>query len=416
MDNANRNIARLYKEKLNMLLDVAQTINEDHTIEDLMVEFETLLREDLGIGKILVFTLDNGVWSNILASGVSDEVINSINVERDLLPYRDIANITLSGETIFAGIDAIIPLYHKFRPIGFVLVGDDEMGDGLSPTLRNLKYIQILSNIIIVFIENKKMQQKLLRQESLRSELKVAKQIQSRLVPSNDDLLKTTHTEVRSLYQPHHEVGGDYFDVLRLSPYSIGFCMADVSGKGIAAALLMSNFQALVRAHFTARISMRQLVKELNQKVNQNSANDKFITLFIARYNMITGTLSYVNAGHLPPIVYDKSANEMTQLERGCIGLGMLDEIPGIDVGHIAIHRGTRIIAFTDGLVEIDEGHRVKSSMERIKNTLRTTSDITETMDEIKKIVEQDRAGGLTFDDVSVLGVEFVKRGLLSIK
>lgn len=414
MEEAKHNIVRLYKEKLNLLLDVAQTINEDNSIESLMNDFEGLLKTELGVPKCLVYTKSGGKWQNILACGVSNHQKLSIDVERDLVPITAIKNITMSDTPTLEGFDAVIPLYHKYKIIGYLVVGDNDTGDGISPTIRNLKFIQILSNLIIVFIENKKMQNKLLQQESLRRELEIASRIQSGLVPTDKELLKTTHTNVRSLYHPHLEVGGDYYDVIRLSPYSIGFCIADVSGKGIGAALLMSNFQAMVRALFTHRISLKQLTDDLNHRVSQNTSNDKFITLFIARYNMLTGILSYVNAGHLPPIVYDSKTGKMQELERGCIGIGMLDEIPGVEVGYLRIRKGTRLIAFTDGLVEIDEGTRVKSSIEKLKYILKATGNIDETMDEIQQMVQKNRDEGLIFDDVSVLGIEFVKKSIIS--
>lgn len=413
MSETNHNIVRLYKEKLNVLLDVAQTINEDNSIESLMAEFERLLREELGVSKCLVYTLDQDKWQNILACGVSGHQKRAIDVTRDLLPITSIRNISMDNNEYLEGFDAVIPLYHKYKLIGYVVVGDNDSENGISPTIRNLKFIQILANLIIVFIENKKMQQKLLRQESIKRELELASHIQAGLVPADKKLLKTSHTNVRSIYYPHAEVGGDYYDVIRLSPYSIGFCIADVSGKGIGAALLMSNFQAMVRALFTHRISLKQLVADLNNRVSQNTSNDKFITMFLARYNMFTGELSYVNAGHLPPIVYDSKRDQMVELERGCIGIGMLDEIPGLEVGHIRIHQGARIIAFTDGLVEIDEGTRVRSSVEKLKYILRSTNNINDTMDKIKAMVIRNRDEGLIFDDVSVLGIEFVKKSII---
>ena len=414
-ESRHNNIVRLYKEKLNVLLDVTQTINEDNSVEALMSEFETLIREEIGVSKCLIYTLSHGKWQNILASGVKGHQIRAIDVERDLSSIKTISNISMETPENLKGFDAIIPLYHKYKRIGYVVLGDDDREDGFSPTLRNLKFIQILANLIIVFIENKKMQQELLRQESIKRELELASRIQAGLVPSDKDLLKTTHTDVRSIYYPHAEVGGDYYDVMRLSPYSIGFCIADVSGKGIGASLLMSNFQAMVRALFTHRISLKKLIAELNKRVSQNTKNDKFITMFLARYNMVTGMLSYVNAGHLPPIVYNRDRNQMTELERGCIGIGMLEEIPGLEVGHIRIHKGTRIIAFTDGLVEIDEGTRVHSSVERLKYFLRSTDNIAGTMDKIQTMVHRYQDEGFIFDDVSVLGIEFVKKSLFSL-
>lgn len=403
---------RLYKERLNLLLDVTQIINEKHSVDELMDEFETLLREELGVGRVVVFTLgEDDKWNHILTCGVSQQQVNSIDPERDLLGITKIENLALSDREPLLIFDAVIPLYHEFKLMGYVLVGDQELGDGVSPTLRNLKFIQILSNIIIVCIENKKMQTRLLKQESLKHEFEIASEIQQSLVPKDSEMLRTSYLTVRSLYKPHHAVGGDYYDVLSLSPYSVGFCIADVSGKGMGAALLMSNFQAIVRSLFTANISMSRLVKELNERLNLNSKNDKFITAFLGRYNKITGRLTYVNAGHLAPLLCAPGTNEIRELETGSIALGMLDEMPTIEEESIRIKKGTKLVAFTDGLVEVDEGNRVRNSFENLKKIMRSCEHIDEAMKNIDDMAERDRLNGFAFDDISVLGLEFNRNG-----
>ncbi len=414
LDNSRPNIVRLYKERLNLLLDVTQTINQKHSVEELMQEFETLLREELGVGRVIVYTRgEDNTWNQILACGVTQQQADSIDPETDLVGITKIENLALSEREKLLIFDAVIPLYHEFKLMGYVLVGDQELGDGVSPTLRNIKYIQILANLIIVFIENKKMQVRLLKQESLKHEFEIASQIQQSLVPKDSEMLSTSFLTVRSLYKPHHAVGGDYYDVLPLSPYSVGFCIADVSGKGMGAALLMSNFQAIVRSLFTANIPMSRLVKELNERLNYNSKNDKFITAFLGRYNKITGRLTYVNAGHLSPLLCAPGTDELRELETGSIALGMLDEMPTIEEESVRIRKGTKFVAFTDGLVEVDEGSRVRNSFQELKNIMKTTINIDEAMKRIDEMAERDKLNGFAFDDISVLGLEFNRNGSL---
>lgn len=406
-----RNVVRLYKEKLNLLLDVAQTVNEDSSVEDLMAEFESLLRDELGVGRILVFTKDEGRWRCILQSNVSDSQRDSIDIDRDMSGVEGIENLAMKEIPSLVGFDAIIPLRHKYKVMGYVVVGDTELGDGISPTLRNLKFIQILSNIIIVFIENKKMQARLLRQEGLRQELALASRIQTGLIPPEGMLLQTGHTRAMSYYHPHDQVGGDYFDILRLGPNTVGFCIADVSGKGVAAALLMSNFQAMVRALFTAKVSLRSLVEDLNRRVCQNTGGEKFITFFIGRYNCLTGRLHYVNAGHLPPLV--SSRGEVKELMSGSIGLGMLDEMPGVDVGCVRLRKGDLVVAYTDGLVEVDEGATMGSNQDKVVEIMKRSMGIDRAMGELASLAEATRAAGKSFDDTSVLAIEVTRAPLL---
>ncbi|MDD5814790.1 MAG: PP2C family protein-serine/threonine phosphatase [Marinilabiliaceae bacterium] len=404
-----RNVVRLYKEKLNMLLDVAQTVNEDSSVADLMQEFESLLRDELMVNKILVFTLDEAKkWQCILQCNVSNEQRDAIDIERDLQGLSQISILAMADNPALEGFDAAIPLRHKYNVMGYVLVGDGEQGDGVSPTIRNLKFIQILANLIIVFIENKKMQQTLLRQEGLKQELALASRIQAGLIPPEGTLLQTGHTRAKSYYHPHDQVGGDYFDVMQLSPHIVGFCMADVSGKGVAAALLMSNFQAMMRTLLTAHCNLRNLVQDLNRRVCQNTKGEKFITLFVGRYNCLTGHLHYVNAGHLPPMW--RHGDNVTYLEDGCIGLGMLDDLMGVEVGCAKMSKGDLIVTYTDGLIEVDEVTHVGSNEDKVIEILKKGESIDQTMAEIGKLADDTLNAGRAFDDTSVLTVEITKR------
>ncbi len=411
---SDHNVVRLYKEKLNMLLEVVQIINEDHSTEELMSEFDTLLRDGLGVEKIIVYTRNRAHWDLLLASGVNQEQLNMIDVARDFANINKIESLTMTENPAFEGLDVVIPLFHKFKLTGYVLVGDGNDDEGLSPTFKNQKLIQILSNLVVVFIEHKRVQEKLSKEQALKNELKIASQIQIGLIPTNEELQASSHTKIMSIYHPHHDVGGDYYDVLRLSPYSIGFCMADVSGKGIGAALLMSNFQAMLRSLFTSHIPLDKLVRELNQRICHSTAStDKFITVFLGRYNIITGRLEYINAGHLAPIINFKDGNGIVELQDGCIALGMLDFIPVIEVGGITMHRGARLVTFTDGLIELDDGESVNRSMEDIKKILCKTDHIEDAMDQLSEMIDDNIARNRVFDDVSVLGIEFVKKGIL---
>ncbi|MFO8001799.1 MAG: SpoIIE family protein phosphatase [Marinilabilia sp.] len=399
---------RLYKDRLNILLDLAQTINEDHSVEDLLSEFEILLREELEVGKILVFTNSDGEWKNLLISGVSAQEVEKVDVERDLLQYKSIENITLAPPEPLQGFDAVIPLFHRYRAIGYVLIGDvEEDHHGISPTIKHLKLIQIISNLIIVFIENKRMQQTILEQEALKKEMEVASKIQNQLIPGPEDLPRHKKLSLHSFYHPHWGVGGDYYDIISLSKTSIGFCVADVSGKGIAAALLMSNFQAVIRTLFTPGIDLKKLVHQLNKRVNSSANNEKFITMFIGKYNLRTRRLTYVNAGHLPPLLFDPRKTHLSTLDKGCIGLGMLDIIPAIETGKITIPKNAKLMAFTDGLVELERDNEVQSGLTNIEKIITNGQNITENMEEVRKLVAKHIEAGAIFDDISLVGMEF---------
>ncbi|MBN2742963.1 sigma-B regulation protein RsbU (phosphoserine phosphatase) [Breznakibacter xylanolyticus] len=399
----------IYKDRLNIILDVAQTINQDHTIEDLLAGFKILLKEELEVGKVLVYTYSNNSWKNLLSMGVSDNEREQIDVEQDLIQYKTIENITLSHPPQLKGFDAVIPLFHRYKEIGYVLIGDvEEEQTGISPTIKHLKLIQIISNLIIVFIENKRMQNALLEQEALKREMQLAARIQNQLIPNDKKLPVYANLELKAFYQPHFGIGGDYYDIIKLSPYKIGFCIADVSGKGVGAAILMSNFQAIIRSLFTATIDLPSLVHKLNERVNDSANNEKFITLFIGRYNTLTRRLTYINAGHLPPIFFDGKKNQIIHLEKGCIGLGMLDFIPHIDVGRMTVPRKSKLMAFTDGLVELERNQMVETDVLELEHIINQRHPIADDMAEIKTRVAELVREGSVFDDIALIAMGFL--------
>ncbi|MDG5799316.1 PP2C family protein-serine/threonine phosphatase [Marinilabiliaceae bacterium ANBcel2] len=400
---------KLYRDRLNMLLDLTQTINEDHSINELLGEFRILLHEELNVGKVLVFTLTNGRWQNVLSSGVKSIEVNSITPEKDLLHIERIENITLSPPKNLEGFDAVIPLFHRYKPIGYVLIGDvDEEQEGISPTIKHLKLIQIISNLIIVFAENRRMHKALLEQQAIQKELELASKIQTQLIPGTDNLPKEKSLSIYTIYHPHMDVGGDYYDFIKLSRNTIGFCVADVSGKGVSAALLMSNFQAVLRSGFKSKVSLKKLINQLNERVNENSNSEKFITMFIGKYNTKSRKLTYVNAGHLPPLLYNTNKDHITYLDKGCIGLGMLDLIPAIETGKITIPKGSKFLAFTDGLIELEsDSKEIMSNEDFIKNIIKNSYPLSYNIEKIKEYIANQSLKHSIFDDISLIGIEF---------
>jgi sigma-B regulation protein RsbU (phosphoserine phosphatase) len=324
--------------KLKALLNITLAINENLSQEELLQHYQDMLHRDLNIGKFILFKLEDS-WKCIHNKGYDDSFIEQIDVERDLLKYEEISFDWGGSEKQSTGTyDIIVPVAHKGAPIAFVIIGDiDEDVEGVSPIIKHLNFIQTLSNIIIVAIENIRLFNESLRQEAMRKELELASKMQSMLIPDQSSLPKDNRIHMAAYYHPHFEVGGDYYDYIKLSKDEVGFCIADVSGKGISAAILMSNFQANLRALFSHEISLAALIEKLNERVIRAANGEKFITLFVAKYNFKTRELEYINAGHNQPILFRKDINELSFLDKGCVGMGMLDEIPMIRKGSITL-------------------------------------------------------------------------------
>jgi phosphoserine phosphatase RsbU/P len=393
--------------KLNALLTVTQAINENTTVENLLQLYKNLLQVDLSIERVILFKLTDGKWEVLFSWGDEVENYKMISVEKDLSQYTDITTITNPPEFMAGDFPVVVPVFKNTTPIAYLIIGDLEEKRGMSPVVKHLPFVQTLSNIILVAIENIRMFNQLLHQEALKKELELASRMQTMLIPRNEALPRNQHINCTSFYHPHSEVGGDYYDCLILNKDEVGFCIADVSGKGISAAILMSNFQANLRALFTHEISLPALVERLNERVMSSANGEKFITLFIAKYNYRTRELNFVNAGHNPPVLYQTQQKKLSFLQSGCVGMGMLDEIPGIRQGSLSIDEHTKMICYTDGLVEVIDDTGVGFGTTVLEENIANTDTIKENIDSIvhsRQILEGSTA---IFDDITILGVEF---------
>ena len=397
---------KISKFKLDALLDLTLSINANLPTEDLLSKYENVLRNNLGIGKILIIKRSE-TWGCLLNAGYPKD-FETIDVGKRLLPMTDIAFVT--PDLGFEGVDIIVPVYNNKVPLAFIFIGDiEEEGEGMSPVLKHLNFIQTISSIIIVAIENIRLFNESLRQAALKKELELAARMQKMLIPDNGQMPKNPKLIVNGFYYPHFEVGGDYYDCIKLSDTKTGFCIADVSGKGISAAILMSNFQASLRALLTHDIKLEILITKLNSIVVVNASGEKFITFFVARYDHETGILEYVNAAHNPPVLYNTVTGEVLHLNACCVGLGMLDEIPKVVKTDLVINDYSKIVCYTDGLSELkgEDGKDIGTGViiRHVSNTLPVENNILEMITELG--LPHDNPS--TFDDVSIIVADMIR-------
>ncbi|NMC40577.1 MAG: serine/threonine-protein phosphatase [Bacteroidales bacterium] len=398
---SSRERLKISKFKLDALLDITLSINANLPVAQLLGKYDSILRNRLGIGKIMIFKLQEK-WECILNAGFPVSYEKSVNVEEQLMPFTETAIVTNSPG--FEGVDIIVPVYNNLLPLAFVFIGDiEEEGEGMSPVLKHLNFIQTISSIIIVAIENIRLFRESLKQEAMKKELELASRMQMMLIPHDKQLPSEGKIIVNGFYFPHYEVGGDYYDCITLSGNQTGFCIADVSGKGISAAILMSNFQASLRALFSDKIELADLISRLNRIVVANAAGEKFITFFVARFDHNTGILEYVNAAHNPPVFYDTVTGEILHLSSSCVGIGMLDEIPFVKTEKIQVKNHSKVVCYTDGLSELKDENGEDIGTRLILKHISNSKPVKENISlMLKELGIPDNNPGL-FDDVSII-------------
>ena len=330
--------------ELNSLLEVTQAINNNISEESLYKIYGFTLRANLQIKSLALFVYDN-IWECKVNYGTKLDCFNQKLPEG----FQNLSDLYLikPEDGPFSEFEYAIPILHKSQLLALVFVSGAhiEHRKGNNAT----RFIQAISNIIIVAIENKKLARKQLQQEAIRKELEIASDVQQFLFP--ETLPYGIRLKIEASYLPHDRVGGDYYDYIPINKEQFLICIADVSGKGVPAAIMMSNFQASLRTLIRQTPNLTEIIRELNFLVLDNAKGEKFITFFVAIYDHTLKTMVYINAGHNPPILV-KNDNEILLLEDGSTVLGAIHPLPFVDEGFITDLEDFMLFCYTDGLTE----------------------------------------------------------------
>ena len=333
--------------ELNALLEITQAINSNLPEESLYKIFNFTLRSNLNIKKMALFVLDE-IWNCKVHFGTTKNYAKQKLDDRVKLA-KNIHRMTEFENCDFAEFDIVIPVAHKTDTLALIFIGGLDDSRSEHDQAENIKFIQALSNIIIVAIENKKLARRQLEQEAFRKELEIASDVQQFLFPKS--LPNTSRLQVEASYLPHDRVEGDYYDYVPINKNQFLICVANVSGKGIPAALMMSNFQASLRTLLRQTPNLKEIVEALNYQVLESTKGEKFITFFGAVYDLSLQTMIYVNSGHNPPLLF-APGHGVRLLEEGSTVLGAMDPLPFLNEGFITGLKEFTLFCYTDGLTE----------------------------------------------------------------
>src|SRR5258708_265963 len=204
------------------------------------------------------------------------------------------------------------------------------------------------------------------KRQRLENEISIAREVQNQLFPST--LPSVPGVEIEAICKAARSVSGDYYDFIQLSPTHIAIAIADISGKGISAALLMASLQAALRSQMltegSERLSMAELVTRLNKHLVRNTGADRFATFFIAIYDSATRTLRYTNAGHLPAFLICKGSSEL--LDKGGMVLGVMEDYV-YEEGALTVGPDALLIGYSDGLIEPENVYGEEFGIRRLQ-------------------------------------------------
>jgi sigma-B regulation protein RsbU (phosphoserine phosphatase) len=250
-------------------------------------------------------------------------------------------------------------------------------------------------------LENARLFQETLEKQRLEEELTIARDIQQRLLPK--DAPQLGDYEIAALNIPTHHVGGDYYDYFPIDNQRYAISIADVSGKGVPAALIMSNLQATLHAMMTADVPFEQIVARINNSVHRNTSFDKFITSFFALFDGQTATLTTINAGHNPPYLFHADGSFETLNEGGLL-LGMFPNAPYKSETR-QLRNGDWVVMYTDGVSEAMNAQDEEFGEKRIEEIIRANlnGSAAGMIEAISNAVKDFTAGMPQSDDITLV-------------
>jgi sigma-B regulation protein RsbU (phosphoserine phosphatase) len=244
------------------------------------------------------------------------------------------------------GAFLLIPLAYRDRLVGILMLGEKVTKTNFST--EDMTLLSVLSNQIAIAMENARLYNETLEKHRIEEDLRLAREIQRNLLPRFRPQGK--NFEITGFNLPSREVGGDYYDFIPLSDDRIGVVIGDISGKGIPAAILMSNLQATFRISALHAKSTAEAMHLVNNQIIQTTSVEKFATLFYGVFDSKSRSLEYTNAGHNFPIHWSPN-RDCLFLKEGGLVIGVLKDAP-YQSAKIQLLPGELIVFYTDGVTE----------------------------------------------------------------
>jgi serine phosphatase RsbU (regulator of sigma subunit)/pSer/pThr/pTyr-binding forkhead associated (FHA) protein len=268
----------------------------------------------------------------------------------------------------------------------------------------HLKVLTTLGSVAAIRVENARLLEEHLEQERFERELQLAREIQQRFQPTSPPVV--AGYELQGISFPSYEIGGDYYDFIFCADGRLVVALGDVSGKGTSAALLMSSLHAAVHAQVTSCRPLTETIGAVNRYLADNTPSNRFVTLFYAELDPLTGSLSFINAGHNPPLIVH-SGGTMEQLAAGGLPLGIMPDA-AFREGRTQLQVGDVLVAYSDGVTETqnpkgEEFGTTRLEQAIVQNLDRSAAGIR---DKIESALSAFAQGTPAVDDITLLIVK----------
>ncbi len=367
-------------EHLALLYRLSQTFNSSldlgRVLEDVMDEVIAAVHAERGFLMLhepngeLVFKVAHGMDHRTIASPqfqISRSVVERVAAEgKPRLTSDAQADSWLAGRVSVAGLGLrsvlCVPIQLKGDTLGVIYV-DNRLQAGIF-TQADLELLSAIASTAAIAIENARLYEVAVEKGRMERELQVAREVQARLIPRETPRLDGW--EFATLWRPAHVVGGDFFDFMPTSSDRLGVAIADVAGKGMGAALFMAVTRSILRASATAVPGPSACIEQANRLLCVDATRGMFVTLFYAEFAPGSGKVTFVNAGHNPPILHCAGSRGPGELRRTGLPLGIFDDRPYHE-GTVELAPGDSLLLYTDGITETKDEQDREWGVDRLR-------------------------------------------------
>src|SRR5215216_4231539 len=348
---------------LALISKVGVTLLSSDTLSETLEQIVSLVFEAVPADRCLIMMRDEGSEDlRVAVARLRDRVgeVGEIRVSRNVLDEVVIRGKSVltsdaqhdprfaSGTMVLQGVRSVlaVPLGVADKVFG-IIYADSPIAEGRF-TEDHLKVLTTLASVAAIRVENARLVEARLERERLERELALASEIQQRFQPTAPP--HVNGYELQGISFPCYEIGGDYYDFIEREDGRLVIALGDVSGKGTAAALLMSSLHAAIHAQSASHDSLVAAISAVNRYLADNIPSNRFVTLFYAELDPESGALSFINAGHNPPIIA-KADGTVVQLTAGGLPLGIKRDAEYRE-GRTQLQRGDVLVIYSDGVTE----------------------------------------------------------------
>lgn len=300
------------------------------------------------------------------------------------------------------GIELIVPMQIQGKTKGLIILG--KRFNNLEYKDTDIEFIFSVGSLAIISMENRRLFREALEKQKLEEELDLAREIQRNLLPQK--IPKFNHYDIAAINVSSKQVGGDYYDIISLDEKTFCIAIADVSGKGVPASLLMANMQAFLQIICRQNIPIDKATELINDLISQNTSDGRFITFFWGIFDDINRKLNYVNAGHNPPLLIRDG--KIIKLTTGGIILGIMKTIMPYKSEIIQLEKDDVLILFTDGISEAMNAMGEEFSDTTLENLALSEADKSadEILDKIRTEVQKFVDKAPQSDDITLVVIK----------